>query len=238
MAGGGDRELTTEKLRLEVEKLRLDVAAGRGARQWLVLAGGAVALVASGWGLYEGASTFLEQRQRRFEFEVSQEMITLANQLGAQDPVERANAALLLSSFEEQAVPVLVSSLRRTDHPDLRRHLVESLRLILAKERVRHEPGIVLGPLAREARSVFAEERLQPVPSAERMVNLVIALRDLGSAAGGDGRQTAAAELVHLSADLEDPGWRLDELDRQAVEGWLEEARTSVGGGAGEGGSP
>jgi hypothetical protein len=177
--------LEVEKLEAELREIQAKTAELTSLRVkfkgWINILVIVVALLSGGWGLYEASNKFFDQRERELEFNVSKEMILLSTQLGSANPTERANAALLLAEFEEHSVPILISNLRVTDKPHLSDHLIESLKLIMKKERVKKHPEKVLDPLLKQSVLIFDEEILKTSPSIEAMANYLDALSEVAA---------------------------------------------------------
>lgn len=142
----------------------------------LKVVGSLVTLLAAAWGLYETVTRYFEQREREYEFKVSQEMIALSKQLGSDHPIDRGHAALLLSSFEEHAVPILLSNLDVVDDPELTGQLIESLQIVAIKRRVQKHPENVIDPLLRQIQVLLDKECRASPPSIEAMNNYLKAL--------------------------------------------------------------
>lgn len=179
-----DHDLGQQKLRLEIEKLAAEVKQieaqlrpkqDRAAKlkQYIGVLVVIVTLFAGGWGLYTGASTFLDQRERQYEFNVSKELIELSRQLASEDRIMSANAAILLSAFEVHAVPILVENLSVTDNESFHANIRDSLALIMKKKRIVEDPDLVLLPVTDEMEFVFEEQARRPGPSLDVILNYV-----------------------------------------------------------------
>lgn len=140
-----------------------------------------LAAVSVGWALFVGASTYLEQRKLAFDIQLTREMIDLSKQLSSNVDIERNNAAILISAYEEHAVPILVRNLRVTHPTDFADHLIESLSVIMEKERIKLKPEIVLEPLIQQTLTVFAAEHQKTEYSLPMMVNHLTALGSLAT---------------------------------------------------------
>lgn len=186
------RELEVEKIAAEIAEItgRTEAQASKLTRfrTWAGILLSVVTLIAAVWGVWEGASRYFaeqerqrRQREKEYEFQLSKEMITLSSQLGSNEPIERANAALLLSAFEENSVAILVSHLRVTDKSNLERYLIASLKLILQKERIKPHPEKVFAPLRDEAEFALDQECRSPTPSVQAIANYIQALEELGA---------------------------------------------------------
>jgi hypothetical protein len=126
------------------------------------------------------ACSYIDQERRRYEFELSETMIKVVKDLGSREPVERRAAALLLSAFEANAVPVLILSLATGPaNPDT----VEALRLIKNKKRVNAKTDVV-EPLLDRAAEEFKASPLTRVQVLTNFTNAVgfLASEDKGRA--------------------------------------------------------
>lgn len=132
------------------QRLRHEGSVRHRMSAWSKILATLVGLPVALFGLLEGTSRFLEQRAEELEFQINREMIDLANQLLSEDPGKPETAALLLSSFEEHGVPVLVSRISFADS-SLLPHLISALEIVASKSRVRREPEGVLEPILRQA---------------------------------------------------------------------------------------
>lgn len=193
-----DYDLGQQKLRLEIKKLaaevkqieaRLRSERDRAAKlkQYLGILIAIVTLGAGGWGLYTGASTFLDQRERQYEVTVSKELIELSRQLASEDRIVRANAAILLSAFEVHAIPILVENLSVTDKAGLHDDIRNSLALIMKKKRLAETPDLVLIPLKDQMVFVFEEQARRLEPSLEVILNYVETLAVLANDSEHEG---------------------------------------------------
>ena len=192
-------ELEVEKLAAEVSELKSPwhrFTTGTG-----ILAA-VVALGAGAWGLYSAVSTFLDQRARQYAFDVSAELVDLSKQLASENRIERANAALLLSAFEEQALPILVTHLRHTEIDNLPTDIGYALRLVLAKENMK--PDTVLGPLVEQTRMVLQEESKRATPSIAVVVNYVTTLGTVGAASEHAGSLEVLCEIRRAELGVEE----------------------------------
>lgn len=94
---------------------------------------------------------YLDQRQKQYEVQVDQQMLELERDLSAADLGQRSRAALMLSAYELNAVPILLSHLRITNDPS---PVIESLLLIEQKKRA--NPCKVAQLLLDGATSLFS----------------------------------------------------------------------------------
>ena len=231
-----DPDLARQKLRLEIDKLAAEVRqieaqllAGKDWVATLKRKFGVIAVILTvgvgGWGLYTGIWTFLDQRERQYEFNVSKELIELSRQLASDDRIERANAAILLSAFEVDAIPILVENLSVTDKEGLHTDIRKSLALIMKKNNVRKKPGRVLQPLARQMEAVFDEQVRQPRPSVNAILNYVQTLKVL---AQGSQHKTSLAATCRIQKRLDEGSTSLIGTDAVALGKALKNSLKSI----------
>jgi hypothetical protein len=226
---GRKEDLEIEKLQAEVAELQAKTRAHTSKlskfRTWLTVVLGVGSLIGGVTTFYFRSETFLIQQKRRYEFEAPQQIIVLAEKLGSENSMVRDNAAILLSAFEEHAVPILVSNLRRTDTPDLSRSLIASLKLIMQKQDIK--PDQVLGPLLEETKLVFEEEYRRQNPDTKAITNYILALKEVGA---GQKAVKIITALEAIEARLVEPASPIQGLKRNALTGHIDEAIQSVSG--------
>lgn len=191
-----ESDIEAQKKRLEVEKLQAEVdeitGRTRGASaivaRWSGITGLLVTILglgAGGAGLYYGYQDFSTRseneslrRARQLDFEVGREIIELSQNLSDADKTKRTGAAILLSSYEEHSVPILVANLHTEDQA-LAGAIVRSLGLILEKPRLREKPELVAGPLIEETEILVAGELKKSGPNTLAMSTFIDALGKL-----------------------------------------------------------
>lgn len=183
------------KTQAEIDKLNAEIDQIRALREfeatrlgrfqpWSAAALAVVGIFSGAWATYEVASGYFEQQARQLEFTVTGDIINLSSQLADTDPIKRANAALLLSGFEEHAVPILVSTLRRTDRTGLADHIIHALALILKKERIKDHKDKVFAPLGRQMRLDFEEAARSSPSKTDSVIHYLDAVAQLGVGTG------------------------------------------------------
>lgn len=222
-----DKEvLERRKLKAELEELKVRTDTQRSARltlqTWVGVLGGLLAVATGIFAFWRNASNFLDQRRREYEFRVDQEIIALSRQLTSDKPLERQNAALLLSAFEEDAVPMLVSSLRRTEIPELPTWVIASLQLIINKPRIEREE--ILEPLTQSARLALQDECRSKSSTGESVVNHLQALQKLACQTDTQVIET----LKSLKQQLTSAGCRIGEQTREGLRDWIEQAIDTI----------
>jgi len=80
-------------------------------RSWTTLVGGMLTGIGAIVTLVFQGGNYLDQRKSENQFQVNSEIIKLVNQLNDPRPESQQNAAILLSFFGEQPVPILISQL-------------------------------------------------------------------------------------------------------------------------------
>ena len=224
-----------ERARLETEKLQAEIVEIRAPiddiKAWwsrwhkaVALLVAVVTLAAGGCGLFKQAQAFLEERARRFDIQLDAKMIELSFQLDSPEPKEASSAAVLLSAYEDHAVPILVDHLRDAN-PKLKDDLIESLERIMGKKRIRKDPDKVLSPLLRQTSLVFREETRDPWPSSKEMSNYLDAIERVARGLAHPATLKTLSELEAMIA-TEDSSLRGD--DRDAIQGKIGKVRTAV----------
>jgi hypothetical protein len=235
-AGGAAEtaELRLQQLRLENRKLAAEIAdLERPHRSslpdrlkgWTALLIAVLTIGGSAFGLYKGVDGYLDQRRREYEFTVNKEIIQLTSQLGSHKPIERTNAALLLAGFEKDAVPILVTNLRDTDHPGTAHDVVHALGLVLEKEKYADRPEVVLDPLLEQTVEAFRDGLARPDAGIDGMMNY---LRALNVLAAGRPNDRVVATLDSLKARINAPGSRIEGVPRDALNAMLDHTRASL----------
>jgi len=125
--------------------------------------------------IWTKSETFLRQKEREQNFVLNKEMITLVDQLNENDIRKQENAAILLSFFKKDAIPILLMNLERSQNP---KATIESLKLI--KENREKKPQEVLDPLIKSARKIFSASEIADDKDLLAFSNFVEALGELG----------------------------------------------------------
>ena len=181
-------DLEKQKLQIEIEEIKLKIESERNKieseknkgfrenlRSW---ATAILAFLAVGSGivtLWIQSETFLRQKEREQNFVLNKEMITLVDQLNENDIRKQENAAILLSFFKKDAIPILLMNLERSQNP---KATIESLKLI--KENREKKPQEVLDPLIKSARKIFSASEIADDKDLLAFSNFVEALGELG----------------------------------------------------------
>jgi len=125
--------------------------------------------------IWTKSATFLEQREKEQGFRLNKEMLTLVDQLNADKDYEQENAAILLSYFKKDAIPILLMNLARTKRPEA---TIDSLKLI--KENKKVKPREILEPLIKSAKKVFSIKDAKNDKAFTAIRNFTMALGELG----------------------------------------------------------
>jgi hypothetical protein len=237
VTGGADEKaaLEVEKLRAEIDELRDRHGAVAWVRTVLAVLLSLVTIIGGGWGAFEAASRYFDQRGKELQFQVTGELVALSKQLASSDAIERASAALLLSGYEEHAVPVLAAALRHTDEqkPGLPGQIIESLKLVMAKERVRDRPMAVFDPLLSQAKLAFREAASSSDDRTREAVwNFLDAIGALGV---GSGSQDLLSALDEYEALIKASGSKIVGNPRDQLVDGIGAARRAIRGQAAEG---
>ena len=152
-------DLERSKLRNEIYKLQADTDKSRAelrqirsekkSRVWTSLSSWLpiVSLIAT---IIYGIFDFLHQQRMRNEFQITKEVIQLVNQLGSANEVETQNAAILLTSLKEHAVPILFSNLNVKEPSFISQSAEKALGLLAAKD-----PNLVIPKLLNQTPYLF-----------------------------------------------------------------------------------
>ena len=166
-----------EKRRIESEEKKVFRIIPRGALKSLLISIPIVITILSGIvAIWIEVSGFLDRKEKEYAFTLNDNMIKLVKQLNCKNPDEREYAAILLSAYEKDAIPILLWNLERTDAPNA---TIKSLSLI--KEKTKIETDKVLNPLLNSARVVFNRECHKPKMNIRPIRNYIMALGELGT---------------------------------------------------------
>ncbi len=192
-----------------------------------------VTLGAGGWGLYATVNEYFHQREqeaeqaeREYTFTVNKEMIDLSQQLASKKSEVRHHAALLLSAFEEDAVPILVANLRLTDKGDLPEQVTKALELVLSKEKSKDKKKQkerierILSYIGDEAEAFLEDQYLRNNYDFLAIRNFIVALGKLGARSPSVIRPA----LNRMKAKLADSESRITADDRETLESWIKES--------------
>lgn len=202
------RKLAAEVAKLEQEPSRLAVMGG-AAVKIVGFVGAVLAAASTGWAVYSS----LDQRAQERRFRVDQQIITLAGQLAANDPVTRANAALLLVAFEDDAIPILVKNLRFADRFKSQHDLSNALALVLETPNIAAAPARLFDPLLAETREIFIENSEAERPRVETMLAFLHTISQLIPKLAGESVEGASvfesvdATLAELQRTTQQAQW-------------------------------
>lgn len=203
--------LELEKLRVEIDEIEDRLRASRSAaarvKTWAGVLVSVVAIVSGAVGVIQVAGNYFVQKDKELQFQITGELVNLSKQLASSDAIERANAALLLSGYQEHAVPLLAATLRRTDKPGLPEQIIESLKLVKAKERVREHPEAVFDPLLAQADLAYRE--LTVSTDTKKQAALWIYLKAIGELGRGTGNEKLLSALERYGRLVEAPDSRI-----------------------------
>src|SRR3990172_963671 len=124
-------ELERLKLQAEIDELRVKADTARAAAEserkrrvrnslvaWVGVLTAAATLGGAALGVYIQGSNFLLERKRTKEVQLTERMVELVGKLGGDNPYARETSALLLASYEGDAIPILLWNLERVQEPD------------------------------------------------------------------------------------------------------------------------
>ena len=174
-------ELEKKKIEVEIEEIIQNLEAKNKNAKWdkvkvvTTLALTFVSIIIGLVTILTSSATFLEQQRKNNDFELNKEMIQLVAKLNHADPYEQESAAILLSYFNEEAIPILLMNLKRTQNPE---YTIQSLKLIDDNENIKE--GSVLAALINEAENVFNSTNILDKEQLIKFENYVKALSDLG----------------------------------------------------------
>ena len=178
-------DLENQKLAVEIEELKLKIDAEKRRLQLqsrtettVVLTAWTKVLIAAGTILVTGLTIgtqvygFFEQDNRQYQVQIGQQMVQLVDKLDEGD----ANAIVLLSYFESDAIPILLMNLGRVDDST---PTIEALRSV---ER-RLDNDAVITELLANAREELDRFFAAPANEARRLaaINNLLALGELGT---------------------------------------------------------
>ncbi len=193
-------KMLAEKSKIELEK---KISFRENLRGWVTLLIAIGTLITGGFTIGKKTYSSLTSSATQNEVKVTNEMIELVNKLSASEGAGRDYAAVILSSYGEEAVPILLKSLEWSgENPET---LIDALKLIKNRD---IKKDYVLVSLLKSAKVVFERElpNLQkesevssskPSGRARRKIlNYVQALREVGDEEG--------MEVKKILIDLQD----------------------------------
>lgn len=129
-------------------------------RSWTTLLGGMLTGLGAIATLIIQGGNYLDQRKSENQFQVNSEIIKLVNQLNDPHPESQQNAAIMLSFFGEQPVPILISQL---DIPEGRAErypkpitIQKSLELIIHRDSTNQSMiNSIINQLIDQSKNVF-----------------------------------------------------------------------------------
>lgn len=122
------------------------------------------------------SNTFLQQRQKVQTAKLSQNMINLVDQLNQGTEYRRENAAILLSYYSQDAVPILLKNLERAADPEA---TIYSLKLIKQDKKIK--PKEVITPLIESAETIFSNNVINDDKIVMAFRNYIKAIGELGN---------------------------------------------------------
>jgi hypothetical protein len=184
--------------------------------------GGILSVVAT---LIYGVVTFLDQQQKKHEFEVTQNVITLAEKLHATETVDRKTGAILLSAYGTQVVPILLNFVS-VEKPAGSSGLATALTLIAVEK-----PSLVLKPARERAESFFKGVSGGDKNAVDPLINHIVLLGDLaGLGEGGKTRTLLSGFQEGFNcSDLESAIGSVDKVDRRALCSHISQTIAKVG---------
>jgi len=169
LPGAEKEELEKQKLQAEIEEIKLKIEQGKKRldferkdtskehfRSWATIIISIVTIAVGGATIGEKVNTFFSQSTQTERVKINKDMIGLVKELKSNDKDERQNAALLLSAYEKEAVPVLLKNLESSDQSESI-SIIESLKLIKVKLGAKNKD--VLTALMEKAEAVFRDEK-------------------------------------------------------------------------------
>ncbi len=208
--GGASEKAALElaKLRVEIDEIEDRLRASRSAvaqvKIWAGVLVSVVAIVSGAIGVIQVAGSYFVQQDKELQFQITGELVDLSKQLASADAIERANAALLLSGYQEHAVPLLAATLRRTDKPGLPEQIIESLKLVKANEHVREHPEAVFDPLLAQADLAYRELTVRA--DRKKQAALWKYLKAIDELGRGTGNEKILSALERYRRLVEAPG--------------------------------
>lgn len=164
------------KERLEALKLQAEIRSLKRSRIkdptfWRDLVG---ILAVVGTVVYS-AVNFVDHQQSKQKFEVTHEVITLVEKLHDKDVAVQESAAILLSAWGEQALPLLLRSvsLDRTAGSSALRQALELIG--------REKPRIVLDPLRNQTTKLFLAVMHGDAAAVDPLLKHILLLGELAS---------------------------------------------------------
>ncbi|OGK99227.1 MAG: hypothetical protein A3E31_09515 [Candidatus Rokubacteria bacterium RIFCSPHIGHO2_12_FULL_73_22] len=232
-------ELERLKLQAEIDELRVKADTARAAAEserkrrvrnslvaWVGVLTAAATLGGAALGVYIQGSNFLLERKRTKEVQLTERMVELVGKLGGDNPYARETSALLLASYEGDAIPILLWNLERVQEPAA---TIEALRLVKGKKSVGE--AALLGVLLRAAEDSFAREEGKNAwteESARALANYAACIGELSTA-----QPRPALELLdRWQRRLDDQTLAVPLVRRGILKAAVERARSKLAGAA------
>jgi hypothetical protein len=152
--------LERNKLLSEIEEINF-ILNSRKKIKWKIIGWGnciliLIAIFAGGTKFYFDTRNLINQKEKESKFRVNESIISLVKDLSLEgdsqeDRNKREYATLLISSYEKEAIPILIWNLDRADEPEA---TIEAMRMVNKKVK----SNIVIEPLYNAAEKIFIRE--------------------------------------------------------------------------------
>jgi len=140
-----------------------------------------VSIAAGLFGILFPSIKYINQQNDQYEFTFNKEMVAFANELNSEDYMKREQAIMMLTYYEEDAVPILLHKLERINYRQ-KNNICSALKTI--KNLSRKDKLLIEKMLFKNAVDFYDRAYLHPdgevVNRIHGMMNYVFALGELG----------------------------------------------------------
>ena len=144
------QELEKEKLQEEINLLRERIKKEYGEsqpesrwskfvdffKQWYSVMLALIAVGGGFWGIFYPVKTFLTEQQKTVQYSLNENMIGALDKLKANDRISRENSIIILSYYDLNAIPILLSKyiVLADDSIDAKQDYIEAINLIYSRK--------------------------------------------------------------------------------------------------------
>ena len=157
-------ELIDKKLELEIELLKVQLdeklnptkptrwtRINNWVKKWSITILTIASIIGGIWGVFYPIKTYYNEKSKELQFSLNQSMINLVNDLYDTNRVKKNSAIVLLSYYEENAIPILLYHLENSDQ------IEEDLTLTISRIYTR-KPSTTMPQLSSISEDLFNKE--------------------------------------------------------------------------------
>jgi hypothetical protein len=150
-------------------------------------------------------------------------MISLVDQLNKSDTYTKENAAILLSYYNRDAVPILLKNLERAEKPEA---TIYSLELIKEKPAVRSRD--IVDPLLKSANKIFATNIIQDDRTIIAFRNYIRALPSLAIEKKQEVLNLLKNTKKHINNAKNNPNINISSSAKHIIQTEIEKAEKTI----------